>query len=318
MHNQRREVRHGPTATEFHAEFKQEADDWCRRSGKSECQVARELGIPQPTFNRWMRQVATAPLGAKSFLATEELKVLRREVEQLRMERGPESGPVAAMETGAVVERDRSGTRQACRIDSWRGVIERGGHSSRSHAVALGTDAGRSRRNFAWDSERRVLQSDRSPPRSGERRRPSAEKSAAMVGPHTYRAAEADVQAWTHTRRPKPCRLATSLLLQQIVASKLALQWSPEQIAGWLTRAFPDQDTMRISHETIYRSLFIQARGVLKKELIGYLRSRRKMRRVKPRARLASRAGRLLMASPSATVPLTWKIGRFPVIGKGT
>ncbi len=137
-------------------------------------------------------------------------------------------------------------------------------------------------------------------------------------GAHTYRAAEADVQAWTHTRRPKPCRLATSLLLQQIVASKLALQWSPEQIAGWLTRAFPDQDTMRISHETIYRSLFIQARGVLKKELIGYLRSRRKMRRVKPRARLASRAGRLLMASPSATVPLTWKIGRFPVIGKGT
>ena len=153
VHNQRREMRHGPTATEFHAEFKQEADDWCRRSGKSECQVARELGIPQPTFNRWMRQVATAPLGTKSFLATEELKVLRREVEQLRMERGPESGPVAAMETGAVVERDRSGTRQACRIDSWRGVIERGGHSSRSHAVALGTDAGRSRRNFAWDSD---------------------------------------------------------------------------------------------------------------------------------------------------------------------
>lgn len=97
----------------------------------------------------------------------------------------------------------------------------------------------------------------------------------------TYRAAEADTQAWAHTRRPKPCRLATSPLLQQIVASKLALEWSPAQVAGWLKLEFPDQDTMRVSHETIYRSLFIQARGVLKKELLGHLRSRRRMRRVK-------------------------------------
>jgi len=65
------------------------------------------------------------------------------------------------------------------------------------------------------------------------------------------------------------------------VASKLALEWSPEQIAGWLKQEFPDQGTMRISHETIYRSLFIQARGVLKKELLGHLRSGRRMRRVK-------------------------------------
>ncbi len=84
-------------------------------------------------------------------------------------------------------------------------------------------------------------------------------------GAHTYRAAEADAQAWKRTRRPKPCRLATSPTLQWIVASKLTLDWSPEQIAGWLKRAFPDQGTMRVSHETIYRSLFIQARGVLKK-----------------------------------------------------
>ena len=100
-------------------------------------------------------------------------------------------------------------------------------------------------------------------------------------GVHTYRAAEADAQAWTHSRRPKPCRLATSPMLQRIVASKLALEWSPEQVAGWLKLEFPEQDTMRISHETIYRSLFIQARGVLKKALIGHLRSRRTMRRVK-------------------------------------
>ena len=90
-------------------------------------------------------------------------------------------------------------------------------------------------------------------------------------GAHTYRAAEADTQAWTHSRRPKPCRLATSLMLQQIVASKLALEWSPEQVAGWLKLEFPDQDMMRVSHETIYRSLFIQTRSVLKKALIGHL-----------------------------------------------
>jgi IS30 family transposase len=97
-------------------------------------------------------------------------------------------------------------------------------------------------------------------------------------GPHTYRAAEADAQAWARTRRPKLCRLATHPTLQRIVASKLMLEWSPEQIAGWLKRAFPEQGTMRVSPETISRSLFIQARGVLKKELIGHLRSRRMMR----------------------------------------
>jgi len=94
-----------------------------------------------------------------------------------------------------------------------------------------------------------------------------------------YRAAVADAQAWERARRPKPCRLATSPALQRIVASKLQGDWSPEQIAGWLKRAFPDQDTMRVSHETIYRSLYIQARGVLKQELLRHLRSRRRMRR---------------------------------------
>jgi len=77
----------GKPRRSFTPEFKQEAVDLCRRSGKSECQVARELGVPQSTLNRWMRQAASAPLGSNSFLATEELKVLRREVEQLRMER---------------------------------------------------------------------------------------------------------------------------------------------------------------------------------------------------------------------------------------
>ena len=100
-------------------------------------------------------------------------------------------------------------------------------------------------------------------------------------GRHWYRAAEADAEAWDQARRPKPCRLAIHPRLQRIVANKLSLDWSPEQVAGWLKLEFPDDESMRVSHETIYRSLFIQARGVLKKELIGHLRSKRMMRRSK-------------------------------------
>ena len=79
--------------------------------------------------------------------------------------------------------------------------------------------------------------------------------------------------------RPKRCLLAIHVKLQEIVASKLILDWSPEQISGWLKIQYPDDESMRVSHETINRSLFIQARGVLKKELIGHLRSKRRIRR---------------------------------------
>jgi IS30 family transposase len=68
------------------------------------------------------------------------------------------------------------------------------------------------------------------------------------------------------------------------VATKLQQLWSPEQIAGWLKRTYPDDEHYQVSHETIYRSLFIQARGALKKELLGYLRSQRKMRRSRHRS----------------------------------
>jgi IS30 family transposase len=96
-----------------------------------------------------------------------------------------------------------------------------------------------------------------------------------------YRAAQADEQAWARSRRPKRCKLADSSWLRQAVASKLRLNWSPEQIAGWLKRAHPEDEFCRVSHETIYRSLFVQARGVLKKELLGHLRSKRTIRRSK-------------------------------------
>jgi IS30 family transposase len=94
-----------------------------------------------------------------------------------------------------------------------------------------------------------------------------------------YRASEADQHAWELALRPKPCRLATHRQLQEIVASKLMQDWSPEQISGWLKQQHPKDESLRVSHETIYRSLFLQARGALKQELIGHLRSKRRIRR---------------------------------------
>src|SRR6202140_3294466 len=94
-----------------------------------------------------------------------------------------------------------------------------------------------------------------------------------------YRANEADQQAWESALRPKPCLLATHSKLQQIVASKLMQDWSPQQISGWLKSQRPNDESLRVSHETIYRSLFIQARGARKQELVKDLRSKRRIRR---------------------------------------
>jgi len=97
-------------------------------------------------------------------------------------------------------------------------------------------------------------------------------------GRGAYRAIQADRRAWSRARRPKLCRLALNRRLCQAVRSKLLLQWSPKQISGWLKLQYCDDQSMHVSHETIYRSLFIQARGVLKKQLIGHLRSGRRLR----------------------------------------
>jgi len=94
-----------------------------------------------------------------------------------------------------------------------------------------------------------------------------------------YRAAEADLAAWESARRPKLCLLAKNQDLQRIVAVKLKQDWAPQQIAGWLKDEYPKNPELWVSHETIYRSLFVQARGALKKELIGHLRSKRRIRR---------------------------------------
>jgi len=135
-------------------------------------------------------------------------------------------------------------------------------------------------------------------------------------GRPVYRASEADHQAWKLALRPKACLLANHRKLRLIVASKLILDWSPEQISGWLKRQYPSNESMRVSHETIYRSLFIQARGVLKKELMQHLRSKRSIRRS-----VHSRAGgqsavRSSMPSPSAKGPQRLKIVPYPVIGR--
>ena len=98
-------------------------------------------------------------------------------------------------------------------------------------------------------------------------------------GRSAYRAHDADRQAWVSALRPKRCLLAGNRRLRDMVASKLILDWSPEQISGWLKTRYPNNESMHVSHETIYRSLFIQARGVLKKELMDHLRSKRRMRR---------------------------------------
>ncbi|WP_171133943.1 MULTISPECIES: IS30 family transposase [unclassified Ruegeria] len=98
-------------------------------------------------------------------------------------------------------------------------------------------------------------------------------------GRRVYRAASADLAAWDRAKRPKPCKLAGQPQLCQTIAEKLVRKWSPQQIAGWLKREHPNDEGARVSHETIYRSLFIQARGVLKKELLAHLRATRAIRR---------------------------------------
>jgi len=112
-------------------------------------------------------------------------------------------------------------------------------------------------------------------------------------GRRHYRANKAEQAAWDRAHRPKTCKLVQNRALARIVASKLQLQWSPRQIAGWLKRTHPDDETYRVSHETIYRTLFIQARGALKKELLQHLRKTRAMRRSRHHTQKTADHGRI-------------------------
>jgi IS30 family transposase len=112
-------------------------------------------------------------------------------------------------------------------------------------------------------------------------------------GQGCYRASQAEQAAWDRARRPKTCKLTENRTLAHIVANKLQVQWSPEQIAGWLQRTYPGDANYQVSHETIYRSLFIQARGALKKELLEHLRRTRVMRRSRHHTQKTGNHGRI-------------------------
>jgi IS30 family transposase len=115
-------------------------------------------------------------------------------------------------------------------------------------------------------------------------------------GRSKYRAALADDRAWTAAKRPKPCLLAKNKALRKIVAEKLQEDWSPQQIAGWLDATAGDNSALRVSHETIYRSLYLQTRGVLRRELVARLRSKRTMRRGKRSSTDGQRRGQIIDA----------------------
>jgi len=134
---------------------------------------------------------------------------------------------------------------------------------SRIEEISRGLASGSSIREIAKCLERAVSTVSREVARHGGRPRIEPVKRTAKPG----------------SRRPKRCLLSINLKLRNIVASKLILDWSPKQISGWLKTQYPDDESMRVSHETIYRSLFIQARGALKKELLDHLRSKRRIRR---------------------------------------
>jgi len=112
-------------------------------------------------------------------------------------------------------------------------------------------------------------------------------------GRDRYRANPADQAAWERAHRPKSCKLVENRGLARIVANKLRLAWSPEQIAGWLKRKHPGAESNQVSHETIYRSLFVQARGALKKELLQHLRRTRAMRRSRHHTQKRAGHGRI-------------------------
>jgi IS30 family transposase len=136
---------------------------------------------------------------------------------------------------------------------------------SEREEISRGLVAGRSIRSIASTLGRAPSTVSREIARNGGQRR--------------YRASQADAAAWDRALRPKTCKLVNNRALARIVASKLTQLWSPDQIAGWLKDVYPNDETCQVSHETIYRSLFIQARGALKKELLGHLRKTRAMRR---------------------------------------
>lgn len=173
-------------------------------------------------------------------------------------------------EIGAAVGRD-SGTVH-WHIKQRGGIQPRARVRSQRHLsladreeISRGLVAGRSLRSIALALGRPASTISREVQRNG--------------GTQVYRAVSADQCAWSKAARPKTWRLACNEPLRQAVTEKLQLDWAPQQIAGWLKREYENQSHMQVSHETIYRSLFVQAKSTLKQELVAHLRSKRQMRR---------------------------------------
>lgn len=124
-------------------------------------------------------------------------------------------------------------------------------------------------------------------------------------GAESYRANRADQAAWDRATRPKICKLVKNRSLAQVVAEKLQRLWSPEQIAGWLKRTYPGDESNQVSHETIYCTLYIQARGALKKELVEHLRRTRIMRRSRHHTQKTDNHGRIVDAVSISERPAT-------------
>ena len=122
-------------------------------------------------------------------------------------------------------------------------------------------------------------------------------------GRRHYRANKAEQAAWDQAKRPKTCKLAENRALARIVAGKLQLEWAPEQIAGWLKRTYPGDEAYQVSHETIYKSLYIQTRGALKKELLKYLRRPRAIRRSRHHTQKGPDHGQIVDAVPISQRP---------------
>jgi len=181
-------------------------------------------------------------------------------------DRGHSSVQGVLSETGGIRPRPRSRSRLSLTL-------------AEREEISRGMVAGQSLRSIAASLGRAPSTVSREISRNGGRRH--------------YRASKADQAAWDRARRAKTCKLVQNRALAGIVAKKLKGLWSPEQIAGWLKYTYPDDENLQVSHETIYRSLFIQARGALKKELLQHLRHTRAMRRGRSHTQKTATHGRI-------------------------
>lgn len=174
--------------------------------------------------------------------------------------------------------------RQRCRSERALGLAER-------EEISRGVVSGRSVRAMAVSLGRAPSTVSRELRRNG--------------GRSSYRASHADEAAWRRARRPKMCKLARCQALARHVAGKLRRQWSPEQITGWLKCTYPDDASRQVSHETIYRTLYIQSRGALKKELLAHLRRTRAIRRSRHHTQKTDNHGRIVGAVSISERPAT-------------